>query len=61
MTLRTAGFNDDALSIAAQVIAYFNYINRVADGLGVDAESWMTLDPDDWKSRKGNSYDSSLP
>jgi len=24
-----------------QVISYFNYINRVADGLGVDLEDWM--------------------
>jgi alkylhydroperoxidase family enzyme len=30
--------DDRAISDAAQVIAYFNYINRIADGLGVDAE-----------------------
>jgi len=24
-----------------QVIAYFSYINRIADALGVEAESWL--------------------
>lgn len=37
-TLRTAGWQDEAIHDATQVIAYFNYINRVADGLGVDSE-----------------------
>jgi hypothetical protein len=27
------------------VTAYFNYINRVADGLGVDLEDWMPPKP----------------
>jgi alkylhydroperoxidase family enzyme len=36
--LRAAGVDDAAIHDAAQVIAYFNYINRVADGLGVDPE-----------------------
>lgn len=40
-TLRAAGFDDRAISDAVQVISYFNYINRVADGLGVDLEDWM--------------------
>jgi uncharacterized peroxidase-related enzyme len=39
--LRAAGFDDRAISDAVQVIAYFNYINRVADGLGVDLEEEM--------------------
>jgi hypothetical protein len=24
-----------------QVVAYFNYINRIADGLGVPLEAWL--------------------
>ncbi len=39
--LRAAGFSDEAISDAAQVIGYFNYINRVAEGLGVDLEEGM--------------------
>ena len=36
--LRAGGWDDRAIHDAAQVIAYFNYINRIADGLGVDPE-----------------------
>ena len=36
--LRAAGFDDVAIHDAAQVIGYFNYINRVADALDVDLE-----------------------
>lgn len=36
--LREVGFDDRAINDATQVIGYFNYINRVADGLGVDPE-----------------------
>lgn len=39
--LRKAGVNDTEISHSAQVISYFNYINRIADGLGVDLETWM--------------------
>ena len=42
--LRAQGFNDVQLSDAVQVISYFNYINRVADGLGVDLEDFMSPD-----------------
>lgn len=43
--LRAAGLSDRAIHDAVQAIAYFNYINRVADGLGVDLEEEMGEDP----------------
>ena len=39
--LRTHGFGDRAIHDAVQVIAYFNYINRIAHGLGVEPEGWI--------------------
>lgn len=42
--LRAAGFDDEAISSATQVIAYFNYINRIAEGLGVPVEVWLNSD-----------------
>jgi uncharacterized peroxidase-related enzyme len=43
--LRGHGFTDEAISDGVQVIAYFNYINRIADALGVDVEPEMAPDP----------------
>ncbi len=39
--LRAHGFDDRAISSCVQVVAYFNYINRIAEGLGVAAEDWI--------------------
>ena len=39
--LRGHGFSDRAIHDAVQVIAYFNYITRVADGLGVEPEDFF--------------------
>ena len=39
--LRAHGLSDRAIHDATQVIAFFNYINRVADGLGIDLEPGM--------------------
>ncbi len=39
--LRDTGLTDRAIHDAAQVISFFNYINRIADGLGVDLEKGM--------------------
>ncbi len=39
--LRDCGFDDRAIHDATQVIGYFNYITRVADGLGVEPEEFI--------------------
>lgn len=39
--LRANGFEDQAIHDAVQVIAYFNYITRVADALGVEPEEFI--------------------
>jgi uncharacterized peroxidase-related enzyme len=39
--LRAVGWSDRAINDAVQVCAYFNYINRIAEGLGVDDEEWL--------------------
>jgi len=39
--LRAAGLSDPAVHDATQVIGYFNYINRVADALGVEPETFV--------------------
>jgi uncharacterized peroxidase-related enzyme len=36
--LRSAGWSDGAIHDALQVVAYFNYINRIADVVGIDDE-----------------------
>jgi len=50
--LRASGFDDRAISDAVQVVSYFNYINRVADGLGVDLEEWMPPHPHGDRARR---------
>ncbi len=37
-TLRLHGLSDTDILDAVQIIGYFNYINRVADALGIDPE-----------------------
>lgn len=39
--LRAHGFDDPAIHDATQVIAYFNYITRIADALGVEVETFI--------------------
>ena len=39
--LRQHGFDDRGIHDAVQIIGYFNYINRVADALGVEPESFV--------------------
>lgn len=38
--LREAGFTDAAVLDICQVAAYFNFVNRLADGLGVELEDY---------------------
>ncbi|MBI4261019.1 MAG: peroxidase [Actinobacteria bacterium] len=39
--LREHGLDDRAIHDAVQVIAYFNYITRIADALGVEHEDFI--------------------
>jgi len=39
--LRAQGLDDRAIHDATQVIAYFNYITRIADALGVEPETFI--------------------
>lgn len=43
--LRAVDLDDVAIHDAAQVVSYFNYINRVADALDVDLEPEMPARP----------------
>ncbi len=36
--LQAQGLDDAAISDAIQVVGYFNYVTRVADGIGIDDE-----------------------
>jgi len=41
--LRAQGLDDAAISDAIQVVGYFNYVTRVADGIGIDDEpEWLS-------------------
>jgi alkylhydroperoxidase family enzyme len=42
--LREQGWSDAAIHDAIQVVSYFNYINRVADAVGIEDEP-------EWDSR----------
>ena len=39
-SLRTGGFTDRDILDIATVAAYYAYVNRIADGLGVQLETW---------------------
>jgi len=38
--LRDAGFSDRDILDICEVAAYYAYVNRIADGLGVTLETW---------------------
>jgi uncharacterized peroxidase-related enzyme len=44
VALREAGFSDGAILDINQVTSYYAYVNRLADGLGVDLESFWGED-----------------
>jgi uncharacterized peroxidase-related enzyme len=57
-TLRSVGFDDTAVLDVCQVVSYYNYVNRLADGLGVELESWwrdeeLTVSRAEFESRRG--------
>ena len=37
--LRAAGFDDRAIHDTCAIVAYFAFVNRIADGLGVELET----------------------
>ncbi len=39
--LRTAGFSDRDVLDIVEVVAYYAYANRIADGLGIGTEEWI--------------------
>lgn len=39
--LRDVGFSDRDVLDIAEVVAYYAYVNRIADGLGVTLETWL--------------------
>lgn len=42
--LRDAGFSDRDILDIAEVVGYYAYVNRIADGLGVSIETWLAPD-----------------
>lgn len=49
--LTAAGFSEAAILDINQVTGYYAYVNRLADGLGVELEPWKT--PSDGQSEPG--------
>jgi uncharacterized peroxidase-related enzyme len=39
--LRNVGFGDRDILDIVEVVAYYAYANRIADGLGIDLEPWI--------------------
>lgn len=51
--VRAEGWSDRAIHDALQVIAYFNYINRIADAVGVEDEP-------EWAAQRGSERTKTL-
>ncbi len=50
--LRGLGLDDRGIFDAVHVVAYYNYVNRLAEGLGIELEPWWsdTEGPDRFRS-----------
>ena len=60
--VRAVGLTEGQSTVAVQVIGYFNYINRVADGLEVQLEDWMLEhSKEEWLKRKACFQPKGLP
>lgn len=60
--LRSAGFDHTAILDITQVAAYYAYVNRLADGLGVELEEYwtpetLTLSREEFERRRGPGSD----
>ncbi len=40
-SLRTASFSDRDILDIVEVVSYFAYANRIANGLGLETETWI--------------------
>ena len=40
-SLRDVGFSDRDILDITEVVAYYAYANRIADGLGIETEHWI--------------------
>ena len=47
-TLREKGFSDRAILDIAQIVSYYAYVNRIAEGLGVSLESYWAQGKQDY-------------
>lgn len=57
--LREAGFDDRGILDICQVTAYYNYVNRLADGTGVELEDYwrpedLTMSADSLAERRAS-------
>ena len=52
--LRTQGFTDRDITDAAHNIAFFSYINRMGEGLGVEIEPFMEAGGEDGEATQTN-------
>jgi uncharacterized peroxidase-related enzyme len=41
ISLRDAGYSDRDILDINEVVSYYAYVNRIADGLGVSLETWL--------------------